>query len=245
VGTGVYDTSVVGTAPLALGWRIVTASSGTRLEATFGPTLLMTWLLDDGATRHGLTDPANPDNVGYQNGSLDLGRVVPVLYTHWAAGNVGDVQPEATLELALDGHVPQLTDLVASTPTGVPVTFTVSGVDSAGTVDPSYGRTVTFSSSDPAAQLPAPYAFQPGDLGSHRFTATFSTPGAVTLVAVDAALPALRSSAMIDVGAGDTVEHRYRVGCGCNQAAAVVPLWLALWPRRRRRAVDDGQGWSA
>jgi hypothetical protein len=56
--------------------------------------------------------------------------------------------------------------------TGVPFNFTVRAVDVSGATATTYAGTVHFTSSDPAAVLPADYTFVPGDGGLHTFTAT-------------------------------------------------------------------------
>jgi hypothetical protein len=72
--------------------------------------------------------------------------------------------------------------------TGTPTTVTVTAVDPFGNVATNYGGTVHFSSSDPAAALPAD-APLPG--GSASFTVTFRTPGSQTLTVTATAGPAL------------------------------------------------------
>jgi len=64
--------------------------------------------------------------------------------------------------------------------TGAPVTFTVYSPSSA------YRGTVTFSSTDPLAVLPANYTFTTADAGAHSFQATFNSAGTETIVAHDA-----------------------------------------------------------
>lgn len=61
--------------------------------------------------------------------------------------------------------------------------FTVTAIDAEGNVVPAYQGVVYFSSSDPAATLPAPVVFGPGDGGTRTFTATLRTVGNHTLTA--------------------------------------------------------------
>jgi hypothetical protein len=78
--------------------------------------------------------------------------------------------------------------------------LTLTSVTTAGTafgvtvraVDPyfnnafPYGATVTLTSSDPAATLPGPYAYQASDLAQHTFTGVvLRTPGVQTITATD------------------------------------------------------------
>ncbi len=68
---------------------------------------------------------------------------------------------------------------------GINGTFTVTVVDAYDNPAESWGGTVSFSSSDPSARLPAPYTFSPSDKGTHVFTAAFSTLGSQDLKATD------------------------------------------------------------
>src|SRR5262249_29179152 len=63
--------------------------------------------------------------------------------------------------------------------------FTVQALDALGNVDPTYLGTVTFSSSDPNATLPASYTFIAADNGVHAFTATLKTAGTQTITATN------------------------------------------------------------
>jgi len=68
---------------------------------------------------------------------------------------------------------------------GMPGQFSVTAVDLYGNVDTNYTGTITFYSSDPAAQLPPDYTFTSVDGGSHIFTATLFTPGTQSIGAYD------------------------------------------------------------
>lgn len=64
---------------------------------------------------------------------------------------------------------------------GVPGTFTLTVRDALGNPVPSFRGRVGFTSSDPAAVLPAPYTFTAEDAGRHTFPATLNTPGGQVL----------------------------------------------------------------
>ena len=49
----------------------------------------------------------------------------------------------------------------------------------------NYSGTVHLTSSDPSAILPADYAYQAGDHGSHVFAVTFESSGRQSLVATE------------------------------------------------------------
>jgi hypothetical protein len=69
---------------------------------------------------------------------------------------------------------------------GTPFSALVRAVDQFGNNSNDYVGTVTFSSSDPTATLPAPFAFGPTNVGQHTFTGlVLHTPGTQTLTVTD------------------------------------------------------------
>jgi sugar lactone lactonase YvrE len=70
---------------------------------------------------------------------------------------------------------------------GTSGSLTVAALDSSGNVVVGYRGTVTLSSSDPAAVLPASYTFSAADAGVHTFAFTLKTAGSQQLAASDAA----------------------------------------------------------
>ncbi len=90
-----------------------------------------------------------------------------------------------------------------ATAAGVAHTFTVTVRDAFGNLCTNYSGTVTFSSSDVQAGLPASYTFMAADAGVHTFTATLKTAGAQSLTVKDAtAANILGSQTGIAVTAG-------------------------------------------
>jgi hypothetical protein len=88
------------------------------------------------------------------------------------------VSPAATAALTVTGFPTLATR-------GVPSNFTVTAVDIFGNTTPAYHGTVHFTSSDPAANLPADYPFVPADNGAHNFSATLNTVGSRSITATD------------------------------------------------------------
>jgi 6-phosphogluconolactonase (cycloisomerase 2 family) len=82
----------------------------------------------------------------------------------------------------------------AFTGQGTPGTFTVTARDARGDVATGYRGTVRFTSTDPAAVLPADYTFTEADEGVRTFTATFQTVGTRSITATDVATAALLGS---------------------------------------------------
>jgi hypothetical protein len=70
-------------------------------------------------------------------------------------------------------------------PTSIGTTgvVTVTAVDTNGEVMTGFTGTVTFTSSDPAATLPAAYTFQASDNGTAQFVVTFNTGGTQSITA--------------------------------------------------------------
>jgi hypothetical protein len=75
---------------------------------------------------------------------------------------------------------------------GQPFAMTVTAYDAFGNLATGYRGTVHFTSSDPAAGLPADYEFTAADNGEHTFTGfELNTPGDETITATDTLDPAL------------------------------------------------------
>jgi hypothetical protein len=68
-----------------------------------------------------------------------------------------------------------------ATVAGTAKTFTVSAIDVLGNAMPNYTGTISFSSSDFQAALPAAYTFTAADGGVHTFSATLKTAGSQSI----------------------------------------------------------------
>ena len=116
----------------------------------------------------------------------------PTLVT---AGLTVVVAPTTTAGFAVSGF--------PATTVGVAQGFTVTALDAFGNPTTNYTGTVTFSSSDAQAGLPASYTFTAADAGSHTFSATLKTAGSQSIGVADAASPAESGAeAAIPVTAG-------------------------------------------
>jgi len=71
----------------------------------------------------------------------------------------------------------QVSGFPSSVIAGTAHNFTVTAFDPYGNVATGYRGTVTFTSSDSQAALPANYTFTSADAGAHSFSATLNTPG--------------------------------------------------------------------
>ena len=83
---------------------------------------------------------------------------------------------------------------VTAQPIGTLGSFTVTPTDAFGNLVSGYTGTVHFTSTDPAAALPADYTFTAADTYGHSFDATFRTPGIQTITATDTAAPNITGS---------------------------------------------------
>jgi len=96
------------------------------------------------------------------------------------SGSQGNIEVTGASTFAVFGFP---TPIVAGTAAG----FTVTALDVYGQVVVGYGGTVHFTSTDPAASLPADYTFTVADQGYHTFAATLRTAGTQSITATSAA----------------------------------------------------------
>jgi hypothetical protein len=114
----------------------------------------------------------------------------------WGANNFRVVVHAVTSPAAT---VFQLTPSTTSPTAGTPFNLTVAARDAAGNPIPGYRGTVTFSSTDRQAGLPASYTFTAADNGQHTFPVTLRTAGAQTVTATDTALGFITGSTTVTV----------------------------------------------
>ena len=114
-------------------------------------------------------------------------------------------QTTANILNAFLNGAPIVQKLSASAPTsataGQSFTVTVTAANTQGNPVPGYQGTVSFSSSDSQAVLPANYTFTNADAGVHQFSVTLKTAGSQTVRAVDVADPTLAVTVTVGVTA--------------------------------------------
>jgi len=111
-----------------------------------------------------------------------------VVWDTVTAGFSGDqsirVSPAAMSRFSLDGFP-------TAQPIGTLGSFSVTPTDTFGNLVSGYAGTVHFTSTDPAAALPADLSFTPADTYGHYFDATFRTPGLQSITATDKTAPGI------------------------------------------------------
>jgi hypothetical protein len=97
------------------------------------------------------------------------------------------VNPAAASKLIVSGYP-------SSTTAGVAHNFTVTAQDAFNNTATAYTGTMTFTSSDGLAALPANYTFVAGDSGVHTFSATLKTAGSQSITATDTVTSSIKGS---------------------------------------------------
>ena len=123
----------------------------------------------------------------------------------------------------------QLSGLPDQGQAGTPVQVTVSVLDSKGQRVPGYRRTVTLTSSDANALLPAPYVFTVADAGAHTFNLTLRSAGAQTVQASDSVTLNAGGLNHAQVAVTAAPAQRWRLDLPAT-ARAGDALTAALWP---------------
>ncbi|MDB5311797.1 MAG: Ribose transport system, periplasmic ribose-binding protein RbsB [Gemmataceae bacterium] len=90
---------------------------------------------------------------------------------------------------------------------GAPTQVAVVALDAANHIVPTYTGTVSLTSTDAGATLPASYTFTAADHGVHTLNATFDTAGSYTVTATDGANAALTGTAAVTVNPAQVVTH--------------------------------------
>src|SRR5438445_286859 len=78
-----------------------------------------------------------------------------------------------------------LSGFPSATTAGVAGNLTITAEQDDGTTDTAYTGTISFTSTDSQAGLPANYTFMAADLGVHTFSITLETAGSQALTATD------------------------------------------------------------
>jgi hypothetical protein len=115
----------------------------------------------------------------------------------------------------------------ASTTAGTAFTITVTALDRFGNVATGYLGTVTFSSSDTSAVLPASYTFSSADNGTHSFSVPLNTAGSQSITVADAVHTGDKGKATVLVNAHNNRNSRSADSGVSLDPAAVDALFAA------------------
>jgi hypothetical protein len=212
-----------------------TVASGAPFGVTVGAVL-----------PNGRIDTGYTGTVHFTSSDAGAGVMLPANYTFVAAdqgvhlftvGNFALVTPGDQTVTATDTAVPAIngrsqpilvtgrrltvTTSVSRVTPGTAFTVTVSALNAAGNVDPTYTGTVHFSSTDGGAiTLPADYTFMAADNGVHQFNGVIlQTPGVQTVTATDTVTATITGTARVTVVGPAT---RFQVLTNLNPATDSV-----------------------
>jgi fibronectin type 3 domain-containing protein len=128
----------------------------------------------------------------------------------------------------------------SSTVAGVSHNFTVTAQDAFGNTATGYTGTVSFTSSDSQAVLPANYTFVSGDGGVHSFTATLKTAGTQSITATDAVTAAITGTeAGIAVNSGAGLHFDF------GTATSPLASGYTQMTESTTYSPSQGYGWSS
>src|SRR5205085_11542354 len=138
------------------------------------------------------TDPSDrlPAPGGFVNGVRNVSLAFVTEGPHHATvSEVGGlIHADTSAVTIVSGDATALVVASASTTAGAATPATVTAKDVFGNVVGTYRATVTLTSTDPQAILPAPYTFTAADAGQHTFSMTLETAGTFNVTARDGAI---------------------------------------------------------
>ena len=146
---------------------------------------------------------------------------VPLLtagtYTYTAIS--GSLTPAQATEIVNPGAAVafKVTGLAGFPAPGIVGSATVTAVDSNNNTVTNYTGTVTLTSSDTQATLPAPYAFQASDNGVHVFSVTLETAGTQSVTASDGSISGTETGIVVAdsiwlINANSTLDRLTNIG---------------------------------
>lgn len=159
-------------------------------------------LLDDAAA----TPPAPVAFTQQDSGAHSFAVTLFTAGDHTITASDGAATGAATVHLGAGvAGALALTGAPATTVAGSSFSLTLTATDAHGNRAGGYRGTVHFTSTDPAATLPADYAFTAGDAGEHAFTVALATAGPQTVTAADGALSASTPTVLVGPAVADHV----------------------------------------
>jgi hypothetical protein len=185
----------------------MTTLVSSRNPATIGTAVTLTATVSSGATtRSGYVDffdgdtelggsvvSSNTATLTTSGMSLNSNSLTAIY-----SGDSDDLESSATLSEMIDNPTFAVTGVPAIAHIGSSNNVTVSALDVVGDVDPDFTGTVTITSSDPAAALPATYTYTASDNGVHTFAITLNTSGTRTITATSGSTVGIQTGIYVD-----------------------------------------------
>jgi DNA/RNA endonuclease G (NUC1) len=175
------STPVIGAQPASLTVALG-ASASFSVTATANGTLAYQWMKDGSALASQTASSLIINPVAL----ADAGSYT-VVVTNTLNGSTANATSAAAILTVTPAPATHfgLSGFPASTAPGTAQTFTVTALDASNGGVTGYRGTIHFTSSDPAATLPADYTFTATDAGVHSFSARLNTAGAQSITATD------------------------------------------------------------
>jgi hypothetical protein len=122
--------------------------------------------------------------------SLKTAGTQSITATDTVSGSLTATQASITVNPAAASHF-QVNGFTSPTTAGVAHTFTITALDAFGNTATGYTGTVTFTSNDAQATLPANFTFAAANAGVHSFSATLVAAGSRSITATDTVTPTI------------------------------------------------------
>jgi len=165
--------------------QVVTGHAGKVHITSSDPKAVLP--ADSALTNGEATFPVTLKTAGARTiAAADLGKPT----AHGALAKPIAVSPAAVTALRTTG-------LVDPMMVGRRQMLTVAAVDAFGNINSSYRGTISWTSSDATAILPASYSFTARDAGKHAFPVTLNTPGLQSVTATDGTFTVVRANILV------------------------------------------------
>jgi Domain of unknown function (DUF4082)/Fibronectin type III domain len=186
------------TAGASLSVTVAAQSSGGTTDATYRGTVHFT--SSDGQAVLPADYTFTASDVGAHTFSLTLktAGTQSVTVTDTSSSAAAATLPGVVVSPAAASQI-LLTGLPSAAVVGTPMTLTVTLRDPYNNTATGYTGTVSFTSTDAQAGLPAAYKYTAGDAGSHTFSLSLGTPGTQTVTVTDTAAGLSATSAGVAV----------------------------------------------
>jgi subtilase family serine protease len=176
---------------IAIADQGLTASSKPALDST-NPQQVMDILYQNPGVLHDITSGTSQGSTSYLAGAgydyvTGMGSPIANLVVGALDGTSTTPPPPPAPPPPTSPDKLVVTTLSASQTAGNSFSITVTAENSNGALDPNYGGTIKFTSTDGQASLPGSFKFLPSNDGQAMFTVTLKTAGSESITATDTA----------------------------------------------------------